>query len=138
METTMTDAVFVAHDAGDAWIAQRMATEIMELGAEVFVDVLDIEAGDDFEQRIIDAARRADELVVLLTPWSLHRLWIWLEIGMFLALGKRIVGVLYRLNAHEIRNDADVPTTVARLELIDLNGFDDYLAEVSRRIDGCS
>ena len=49
--------------------------------------------GADFEEAILASLDKADELVVLLTPWALDRPYIWAEIGA--AWGKRIpiVGV---------------------------------------------
>jgi hypothetical protein len=44
--------VFLSHGAHDAWVAKQMARRIDECGAETFLDVNDIETGDEFKSRI--------------------------------------------------------------------------------------
>jgi hypothetical protein len=65
--------VFVSHSARDTWVAKQIAREISACGATPFLDEADIDAGGDFEQDIRDFINKADELVVLLTPWALDR-----------------------------------------------------------------
>lgn len=50
-----------------------MARRIIEdAGAEPFIDFFDIKKGDRIEQKILSELPRCDELVVLLTPWSVR------------------------------------------------------------------
>jgi hypothetical protein len=58
-----------------------MCKEIQALGAETFIDAVDIHKGDVFEDEIRDAVDSCDELVVLLTPEALERAYVWVEVG---------------------------------------------------------
>jgi len=73
--------VFVSHSGRDTRVAKQIAREISTCGAEVFLDEAEIDIGADFEEAILASLDKADELVVLLTPWALDRPYIWAEIG---------------------------------------------------------
>ncbi len=65
--------VFVSHSARDTWVARQIADQIIKCGARPFLDEADIEVTDDFEEVILEFLGKADELVVLMTPWALDR-----------------------------------------------------------------
>jgi hypothetical protein len=73
--------VFVSHSAKDTWVARQVAREISRCGATAFLDEAEIDVGDDFEEEILDFLDKADELVVLMTPWALERPYVWAELG---------------------------------------------------------
>jgi len=127
--------VFVSHFSGDEWVAKQMCKEIQILGAETFIDAVDIQKGDVFEDEIREALDSCDELLVLLTPEALKRAYIWLEVGAAWVQEKRIVGVLYRLTAGDISTRERTPALLKGINLCDLNGeFDTYLAELRGRM----
>jgi isopentenyl diphosphate isomerase/L-lactate dehydrogenase-like FMN-dependent dehydrogenase len=127
--------VFVSHFSGDEWVAGQMCKEIGALGAEAFIDAVDIEKGDDFEDEIREALDACDELVVLLTPQAMERPYVWMEVGAAWVQKKRIVGVLYGLTAAEISTRERTPALLKGIDLCDLNGeFGTYLDELRGRI----
>ena len=126
--------VFISHGSEDTWLARKIAADIDHLGGRFFVDQDDIAHGDDFEERILGAEEECSELLVLLTPWSIKRPWIWLEIGFFRHARKRIVGVLYGMTTQEISTDPDVASVIKKLDMVRLNDLDTYLAQLSKRI----
>ena len=67
------------------------------------MDESNVQIGDDFEEKIREAANASDELLVLLTPWAIDRPYIWVELGAFWGARKRIVGVLYGLTSNQLR-----------------------------------
>ncbi len=69
--------VFISHASTDTWVAKRIAEKIEACGASTFLDEAHIAVGEDFEERILQALDRANELLVLLTPWSLNRPYVW-------------------------------------------------------------
>lgn len=73
--------VFISHGWHDRWIAARMARLVEQAGAEAFIDIFDIKKGDRIEERIREELPKCDELVALLTPWSVDRNWVWTEIA---------------------------------------------------------
>jgi len=125
--------VFVSHDGRDVWLARQVARGIREAGASAFLDEAEVEVGDDFELRILEFLDRADELLVLLTPWAFDRPYVWAEIGA--AWGRRIpiVGVLYGMTAAELQTRPGIPVFLKRRDLIDLNEIDRYFEELAKR-----
>lgn len=128
--------VFISHSGTDGWVAKRIAEQIEACGAKTFLDEAHIAVGQDFEDRILRALDQASELLVLLTPWSLKRPYVWAEIGA--AWGKRtpIIGVLYGLTPEELEAQVGVPLMLKRRDLTDINQFDVYLTQLRGRIAG--
>ena len=130
----MSLKVFISHSSVDTWTARQLAHRIHEAGASTFLDEADIEHGDDFDERIVDAAKEASELVVLLTPWSAKRPYIWIEIGLFRRDGKRIVGVLYGLEVEKVSDDQNIPRLLQKLDLVEINEVESYFDQLARRV----
>jgi hypothetical protein len=128
--------VCISHASVDIWIARQIAKEVAACGAGTFLDEGDIAHGDDFDEAILKAEERCTELLVLLTPWSLNRAYIWLEIGYFRRSGKRIVGVLHGLTVAEVSSDPRIPNLLKRLDMVDLNSLETYLAQLRKRAGG--
>jgi hypothetical protein len=128
--------VFVSHSSTDAWVAKQLSTHLERCGAATFLDVNDIEHGDDFDETIVEAAERSHELLVLLTPWSKDRHYVWMEIGMFRGARKRVVGILHGVKTTEIATDERIPVVLKKIDLVDLNAIDSYLTQLARRAAG--
>lgn len=133
-EGQKTYRVFISHSSEDTWVAQQLARILKGHGASTFLDEADIEYGDDFEDRILEAARGSQEMLVLLTPWALKRPYIWLEIGAIWGLGRRVVGVLHGLSPNELVTQDGTPALLKRIDLVQLNGVDAYLDQVAGRV----
>jgi hypothetical protein len=123
--------VFISHSSKDRWIAQQMARLIDERtgehGVTTFLDEKDIEGGDLFKDEIRTALRSCEELLVLLTPYSISRDWVQNEIGSAWVLEKRIVPILLHVDLD------DIPDIIDDRKAFDLNDFSQYLAELSGR-----
>lgn len=129
-----TIKVFISHSSKDTWVALQIAHHAEACGATTFLDEADVEYGDDFEDRILEATRSSHELLVLLTPWSLQRPYIWLEIGAMWGQGKRIVGVLHGLTASDLVAQQGTPALLKRIDLVELNRIDSYFEQLRGRI----
>ncbi len=126
--------VFISHASTDSWVARQLEAHIRERGADTFLDCEHIEHGDDFEDKIIAAAGDCTELLVLFTPTARDRKYVWMEIGMFLGAGKRIVAALYGVRKEEIASDQLTPVALKRIDSVELNDIDSYLSQVERRV----
>ena len=77
--------VFISHAYTDRWIAKQLASLIAAKGrrqrVRVFLDEKDIEGGDTIPGSVLRSLQECDELVVLLTPNSINRPWVLIEIG---------------------------------------------------------
>lgn len=98
-----------------------------------YLDVFDIEKGDDFEERIFGEMPSCKELVALLTPWSADRNWVWIEIGAARALGLRVVAVLYGLTLSDIDKDKGGKGFLGSKNIVEINDLDAYLTQVAKR-----
>jgi len=94
-----------------------------EAGAEPFIDIFDLKKGDRIEQKILSELPLCDELVVLLTPWSVRRNWVWTEVGGAGSLGKRVVGVLYGLDVVTIEKEYGGMAALAPTNCLGLDEF---------------
>ena len=126
--------VFISHSSTDTWVARQIAQHVRQCGAETFLAEADIEHGDDFEERILDAEPECSELLVLLTPWAITRTYVWLEIAFFKHSRKRIVGVLHGLSVDDISKDPQIAVLLKKLDLVDINRVDSYFEQLKRRI----
>ena len=128
--------VFVSHGSHDSWIARQMARCIGDIpGATTFLDVFDIQTGDDFRRRISDEIAGSEEMVVLLTPFSMRRTWLMNEIGLAWGLRKRIVPILFGMTAADMDGgDAGGRGVLEPAHFRGLNEFDAYLRELEGRI----
>ncbi len=127
--------VFISHSSADTWVARQIAAHIQKVGALTFLDAADIEHGDDFDEKILGAAHTSDELLILLTPWAIQRPYIWQEIGAFWFQRKRIVGVLNGLTAKELSAREEIPISLKRSDLVDINKIDSYFEQLKRRVE---
>lgn len=130
----MKPKVFISHSSRDTWVATQIATHVRLTGAATFLDEADIEHGDDFDDEIVKASKLCTELLLLLTPWSVERPYIWLEIGFFRHDNKRIVGVLHGLKVEDISGDARVPVLLKKIDLVDINELESYFTQLDRRV----
>jgi hypothetical protein len=124
----------VSHSGTDTWVARQIGRAITECGATPFLDEAEIEVGADFEDDILAFLEKADELVVLLTPWALERPYVWAELGA--AWGRRIpiVALLLGLSETELQERAGMPVLLKRRNLVALNDVDRYLEELRARV----
>ena len=130
----MAYRVFVSHGWNDRWVAAQMARSIKDIGVEPFIDIFDIKKGDRIEHRIQTELPKCDELVVLLTPWSVRRNWVWTEVGAAWGLGKRIVGVLYGLTIQDVEREHGGMAALAPTNCLGLEEFDAYISELKTRV----
>jgi len=125
--------VFVSHCGQDTWVAKQIAREIELSGAKPFLDEAEIDAGADFEEDIRDFLEKANELVVLLTPWALDRPYVWIELGA--AWGRRIpiVALLLGITPDEFQSRPGIPVLMKKRDLLKLNDIETYLEQLRSR-----
>ena len=127
--------IFISHSGTDTWVAKQIAREIEICGATTFLDEASIAIGEDFEERILTALDQAKELVVLLTPWSLQRAYVWAEIGATWGRRTPIIGILHGLTPDDLQSNPDVPSLLTRRDLVQLNDIDSYFDQLRDRVE---
>jgi hypothetical protein len=125
--------VFISHSGKDAWVARQIEREVTDRGAATFLDYTHIEIGEKFEAKIIEALNRADEFLMLLSPWALDHPYIWSEAGV--AWGRRlpIIGILYGMTTAEFLAKPNIPAYLKADNLQDINGIERYFDELAKR-----
>jgi hypothetical protein len=122
--------VFLSHATVDKWLAKTLCEKIESTGANTFRDDRDIADGDDIPDSIRAAIERCSEMVVLLTPASVNRPWVLLEVGAAWQRGNvRIVPIRQHIEVEPI------PAMLKSKKVIDLNQFDDYLLQLAKRVE---
>jgi len=130
----MSYNVFVSHGWHDRWIARQMARLIRDAGAEPFIDIYDIKKGDRIEAKVQQGLDEATELVALLTPWSVDRNWVWVEMSGAWILRKRYTGILYGLTTGDIEKEHGGLAILGNTNLAALEDFDGYIQELRQRV----
>ena len=125
--------VFISHGWADKWVALQIERCVAECGCEKFVDVFDIEKGDDIADRIRAEIPTCDELLALLTPWSADRNWVWTEIGAAWGQGKRIIAVLYGISLDELDSEKGGKIFLGAKNIVEINELDTYLTQLKAR-----
>jgi len=120
--------VFVSHATADKWIAKVICEKIEGVGVATFRDDRDIDGGDDIPEKIRKEIKRSQEFLVMLTPASLGRAWVLLEVGAAWAWRKRIVPILVHVDIDPI------PEMIKSKKAIKINDIDNYLRELSTRV----
>ena len=126
--------IFVSHSGEDTWVARQIANGISAAGAQPFLDEADVEVGAEFEENILGFLDKAHELVVLFTPWSLARPYVWAEIGAAWIRRIPIVVVLHGLTAADFQANPNAPVFLKKRDIIRLNDVDKYLSELKLRV----
>lgn len=104
-----------------------MVEKLEALGAECWLDEKDLAGGDIIVENIIRGIDACHEAIVLISPNSVKSQWVPFEIGGVRAQHKRVTPIQNNVKPqqmapmHEIRG-------------IDLNSFDEFLAQLKRRI----
>lgn len=120
--------VFVSHATHDKWIATVLCEKIEDTGAVTFRDDRDIEGGEKIPSVIKEKINSCNDFVVLLTPESIKRQWVLIEIGMACATNRRIVPLMYHVDGGQI------PDIIKDDKGFTLNELDRYLSEVTERV----
>jgi hypothetical protein len=120
--------VFVSHATADKWIATVLCEKIESIGAATFRDDRDINGGDDIPESIRTAIEESEEMVVLLTPESVNRPWVLLEVGAAWMRSMRIIPIRCHVDIEPI------PDMIKQKKVISINDFEQYLKELKARV----
>lgn len=120
--------VFISHASQDKWVALKICQSLESHGITYFRDDRDIKGGEVIPDEIVKAITRCSEVIVLLTPQSLNRTWVLLEVGMAIGRSKRVVPVAYHVGFDLI------PEMIQSVRGYELNDADRCVREIADRI----
>src|ERR1700719_3454454 len=118
--------VFLSHSSRDNWLAIVIAQKLRAAGIDVWIDEMSLSGGDEVIPVIIGGMKEAAEAVVLVSTESVKSQWVSAEIGIAMALRKRLTPFL-----NNIDHDAMAP--LKGVKSFELNKFDVFLSEVKKR-----
>jgi len=84
--------VFVSHATSDKPFVRKLVAELKQSHLDLFFDEEAIEVGDSIPDRVYEAIDGADFVIVVLTPASVERMWVKMELEA--AIMKRAQGKL--------------------------------------------
>ena len=99
-------------------------------GVRTFLDEVDLEGGDRIPATIKANLHACEEFVILLSPHSITRQWVLVELGGAWTLDKRIMAITSNLSADK------VPDIIDHDKSYELNEFDRYVNELIGRRKG--
>ena len=132
----MSYLIFISHSSEDTWVAEKLSNECKAAGADIFLDRANIAFGTDIDASIFQALGIANELVVLITPWALERLYIWTEIGVALYRKIPIIVLLHGVSPDKFQGNPSVPWSLKQKRLLTLNEADQYIEALTARVSG--
>ena len=106
-----------------------MAEKIEALGTFCWLDEKDLEGGNIVADEIIKGIDSCNEAIVLISPNSTRSQWLSFEVGGLRILRKRVTPVLNNVTPAVLAPMHDIKG-------IDLNRFDQFLAQLARRVQG--
>lgn len=77
---------------------------------------------------------KTDELLVLFTPWSFERPYVWAEIGAAWLRRIPIIVVLHGMTPTEFQAHPNAPVFLKKRDIININDIDQYFEQLERRI----
>jgi TIR domain len=134
MSESKKKLIFVSHSGQDTWVARQIAKEIELRSAKPFLDEADVNVGAEFEEDIREFLDKADELIVLFTPWSLERAYVWAEIGAAWIRRIPIIVILHGLSVEDFQARPNAPVFLKKRDIIGLNDIDQYFQQLGERV----
>src|SRR5205814_431137 len=109
----------------DEKLAKELSRKLASAGAEV----LPLENGDekDFKVKVTSGLHKADEVILLFSPLSLHSKKLFYDMGVASVLKKPITTILYGVET------ADLPAPVAETIYIKYSELSEYLSKLREK-----
>jgi hypothetical protein len=114
--------VFLSYSHKDSDLAKQIASELIEIGLEVWNAETEIFPGDNWAEKVSDALKDSDAMVVLITPESLESRTVQREIEYALgnnSYSNRLIPVL--VGSEESISKKNIPWILQRLKTIRLS-----------------
>jgi TIR domain len=102
--------IFISYSTGDAGLADELRTDLVGGGLTCFMAEKDVQIATEFQDSILQALIGSEQILVLLTPRSIQRPWILMEMGAAWALRKPLIPALSHVAL------SDLPDPIKRYE----------------------
>lgn len=105
--------MFVSYSAKDAEWVRKSVDALRERGLSVWYAPSGLKPGTDFPTQVREALKGSSIVLLFLSPHSIQSNWAAFEVGMALALGKRIVPITRSTSLH-----FDVPVPLRHMDVL--------------------
>lgn len=105
--------VFISHSSQDREWVSEFASSLRAAGVDAWFDESQLTPGDRIGERIEEALRQSQTLILITSPQTLRSPWTFFELGAAVADGKRIIPVLTGGVSPE-----DVPVPIAQYQYL--------------------
>jgi hypothetical protein len=129
--------VFLSHSHNDEPLAKKIASTLQQAGLEVWDDEKEIAPGENWAEKVAQALREAEAMVVLLTPDALNSNWVQRDIDYALSEKRfrdRLVTVL--AGPPEKLPEDKIPWILRRLKFVNLtdNGRKENFDQIAQAL----
>lgn len=129
-----TYRVFISHGSADGiLVTDLIAPRVIDAGANVFVDSINVEFGGDYHDKIFAELEHCHELCVLLTPTSVLRPWVFAEIGAAILRKLWVVAIVYGVSEAKLQAKG-ITSLLGTHRPLALDDMPRYIDELRRRI----
>lgn len=114
--------VFLSYTHNDSFLAKKIASELVKTGLDVWNAETEIFPGDNWAEKVSDALKESDAMVVLITPESLESRVVRREIEYALgdkSYNRRVIPVL--VGSEQSVPAESIPWILRRLQMIRLS-----------------
>lgn len=106
-----TAPIFFSYSRNDSEFVLQLASDVRAAGGDLWLDQLDIAAGSQWDVEVQNALKRADFLIVVLSPTSVASQNVMDEVSYAIDEGKHVVPVVIA--------DCEIPFRLRRIQHID-------------------
>jgi len=117
---------FVSYSRDDLDFARHLVLDLKQAGASVWMDKLDIRAGQLWDNAIEDAVNRCSRIILIMSPDSVSSAEVMAEVSLAMDEHKEIIPVLFR--------ECRIPFRLRRIEYVDLSSAENYACGLERLI----
>lgn len=121
----MDEPIFVSYARTDGEFALRLARDLRSANVDIWMDQLDIGAGDIWDRAVEDALQKCKGLLVILSPAAVASRSVMDEVSFAMEEGKKVIPVLYQT--------CEIPFRLRRVQRTDCAS--DYSVGLSKLID---
>lgn len=122
------NSVFISYSSKDSDIADKLHSQVSNLGLKAFLAEISIDAGSKWTEVIFDNLRSADYFFFIATKDSISSSAVQQELGAALVQEKEIIPVLHGVSVDEL------PGWISNYQAIDPNSSPDKLQGTIEKI----
>ena len=125
----MAYKVFISSARRDIDLARDLAQRLEKAGVNVLLPAVSSDTGEDFAAKINNDLRKADEVIVILTPNSLDSKWLLFEMGVATSLDKQLTPLVQGVEPKEL------PPIIKQMDYVKYADLERYISRLKQRLN---